>query len=334
MLCKNCDHEIPDNQTVCDVCGTSALAPQSEKNRDERNSYKKQRSKRNKRSNVTYLKGSAEESKDSAAPESLKGCFPAENEITQEVYRIDTTDEAGDITLPEPEITYPPKPSPELQPQISKPEITDSYDGGEHIRQMYKPMGTEYVLTDAELPQPDNRHTLPESSGIIYEIAEELYRQEKTATEIEALCRPPFKKVFDPRQIEELNRQALEQMRVIVSDASAGQAEVSAPVPDEKQDGREAAGNAVPEVPREMRSVSTATAFLLQLLLFIPGINMIAAILFSFVKGVNMNIKAYTRAFIIWNVILFSAALTMFIIYFFSSADNRETIATIIACIK
>lgn len=147
--------------------------------------------------------------------------------------------------------------------------------------------GTEIVGKDEQLPQADNSRTLPESSGIMYEVAEELYRRERTASEIEALCRPPFKKVFDEKRLEELNRQATERTRTLVSSAA--------------DSGK--------------KELTTGKAFLIQLLLFIPIVNMIAAIFLSFGKGTNLNIRAYARAFMIWCMILMTAALIYLLIH-------------------
>lgn len=147
--------------------------------------------------------------------------------------------------------------------------------------------GTEIVGKDEQLPQADNSRTLPESSGIMYEVAEELYRREKTASEIEALCRPPFKKVFDEKRLEELNRQATERTRILVSSAAGS--------------GR--------------TDLTTGKAFLMQLLLFVPIVNIISAIFLSFGKNTNLNIRAYARAFMIWCMILMTVALIYLLIH-------------------
>ncbi len=171
------------------------------------------------------------------------------------------------------------------------------------------PDGTEIVGSDDELPKPDNTHTLPESSGIMYEIAEELYRREKTASEIEALCQPPFKKVFDQKRIDELNRQASERARILVS-----------------SDSEDIASTEKTEKSLNQNPITTGSAFLIQLLLFIPIINIAAAIFFSFGKNVNINIRSYTRAFIIWCVIFMALALVYFAFFYFSENFGRNGI--------
>ena len=64
------------------------------------------------------------------------------------------------------------------------------------------PEGVEYVLYDSDLPPCDNERALPTSSGILYEIADELYRNEQSAARLTADEPPPFKKGFDKKHHE------------------------------------------------------------------------------------------------------------------------------------
>ena len=89
-----------------------------------------------------------------------------------------------------------------------EPSPTDTDEEGS-----YYSVGMASVKKDSDLPKANNQHILPAASGIVYEIAEELYCREKTAAEIEALCQPPFRKVFDSQRMEQLDRQATEETR-------------------------------------------------------------------------------------------------------------------------
>lgn len=141
-----------------------------------------------------------------------------------------------------------------------------------------------------------------EASGIIYEIAEELYFRERTAAEIEALCQPPFRKVFDTQQLEQMNRRADETARrsVPLSDIFS-------------QDSGE---DLTPS--REESSIGTGAAFSIQLLFLLPGINILAALWLSFRKKTNPNLRSYSRAFLIWLSLVGTAALTFFAVQYFT----------------
>lgn len=122
------------------------------------------------------------------------------------------------------------------------------------------PEGVEYVLYDSDLPPCDNARTLPHSSGILYEIADELYRNEQTAARLTAEEPPPFKKSFDRKHHEKHFVKTDESIR---------------------------------------KPINTALAFLIQLMLLIPIFNVIFALYFAFHKNTNINVKSYSRAFLI-----------------------------------
>lgn len=153
----------------------------------------------------------------------------------------------------------------------------------------FRSLRTAVVAADSELPQPDNCHVL-EDTGIIYEVAEELYRREKTAAEIEALCQPPFRKVFDENRLRQLDRQAEARTRELVGSAADSTA------PDSAQKG-------------EHQPLSTATAFFTQLLLMLPGVNLVYALVLSFNARANRSKRAFCRAFLVWTVLAMTAAL-------------------------
>ena len=160
------------------------------------------------------------------------------------------------------------------------------------------PFDTACVKNDRDLPKADNSHVLPESCGIVYEVAEELYRREKTASEIEALCQPPFKKVFDREQLEQLDRQAREDTFRLLS--------------------AEGMGNPASD---DTKTFSMGTAFWLQAVLFVPVLNLVTALLFSFRRAANpktSGIQVYCRAFLAWMAVLMTAALIFFAVSYFS----------------
>ncbi len=165
---------------------------------------------------------------------------------------------------------------------------------------VFIPMGYEYVRTDGELPFPDNRRTMPEASGIIYEIADDLYRREKTATEIEALAQPPFRRVFDRNRIKELDRQAKAEAETLLS------------VPADTAKAHEQ------EKGTEKKPFTTARAFLLQLVFMIPVINLVTALVLSFGRSGDASVRAYSRGFVIWSAVFLSAALCFFAVSYFT----------------
>ena len=117
------------------------------------------------------------------------------------------------------------------------------------------------------------------------------------------MCQPPFKKVFDQKQIEQLERQAQERtLKLLAGTSETNQRKAVEGV-----------------IAKEEKPLSTAGAFFLQLVLLIPVLNIIAALVFSFNKGINRNLKAYTRAFLIWITIGMTGALVYFAFSFYSN---------------
>lgn len=170
---------------------------------------------------------------------------------------------------------------------------------------IYIPVGASYVRAARE---SDNRHprSLPHSSGIVYEVAEELYRKEKTASEIEALCQPPFCKVFDRSQKEKLDLQASEKTNTLISNLLSA----------EKQAQPE---KAEPDI---CRPLSTGSALMMQLIFLLPGVNLIAAMVYAFRPRANRNKKACSRAFLLCTLFGMTAALGFFAFHFFSTGGR------------
>lgn len=122
------------------------------------------------------------------------------------------------------------------------------------------PEGVEYVLYDSDLPPCDNERALPTSSGILYEIADELYRNEQSAARLTADEPPPFKKGFDKKHHEKHFVKTEESIR---------------------------------------KPLNTSLSFLIQLMFLIPIFNVIFALYFAFHKNTNLNVKSFSRAFLI-----------------------------------
>lgn len=202
-----------------------------------------------------------------------------------------------------PEQSFSPKQAPE---PLLKPDTPSEPAAERHV---YVPVGKEYVRTDKN--PPTSMKETPPASGIIYEIAEELYRREKTASDLEALCQPPFKRVFTDDQLTRLDRQASERTRTLVAHAAAAQPFSGKP---EEND-------------RTGHDLSTSSAFWLQLMLMLPGVNLIAALVLSFRKRADPNKKAYSRAFLIWTSMFLSAALVFFAVTFFQDPANRSNLS-------
>lgn len=200
----------------------------------------------------------------------------------------------------------PAKQAPEIPPASSPCETVSA---AEH--NVYVPVGNEYVRTDAHPPCAVKE--TPPASGIIYEIAEELYRREKTASDLEALCQPPFRRVFTESQLSRLDRQAQERTQTLVDNARAAGTTCS---------------NAE-EASSPKQKLSTSSAFWLQLLLMLPGINLIAALVLSFRKKADPNKKAYSRAFLIWTSLFLSVALVFFTVTFFQDPSNRSNLTEV-----
>lgn len=309
MLCKNCEKVIPDDETVCSYCGTSALDIQTKtgNTKKEYNSNRKRNRKKNRRNNVSDINGTNLNNHESAKPTTEPLCNMPQ-EFKPELEPPQTTPE-----MPPSQTEQPQSPPPPPQPEITRPPVTPQDDMTDNPDVMF---GVERVKYDSDLPKPDNKHTLNDSTGIVYEIAEELYRKEKTATEIEALCQPPFKKVFSQKQIEELNRQAEEKTRSLVSSTVEPEKKETKPEPEPK----------IIEPPKENNPISTAKAFLLQLVLFVPVVNIITALILGFRKNSNLNMRAYSRAFCIWCVIVMAVSLVYISVLYFSDPMHSISI--------
>lgn len=138
--------------------------------------------------------------------------------------------------------------------------------------------------------------------GLIYEVAEELYIREKAVSELEALCQPPFHKVFDRQQLSRLDHRAGERTSSIISAAAERGRPDQAPTAE----------------PKPRKQLTTAAFFLLQFLLMLPVINLIAAMCYSFRRNSDPGKKAFCRAYLIWLTIFLSAALVFFSFCFFN----------------
>ena len=315
MLCKNCEKVIPDDETVCSYCGTSALDIQSKNGNTKKDiakySNRKRNRKKNKRNNITNINETRLIDTESAKPATEPLCNMPQ-EFKPELEPPQTTPE-----MPPSQSEQPQSPPPLQQPEITKPPVMPQNDIADtETDNSDVVFGIERVKRDSDLPKPDNKHTMSDSTGIVYEIAEELYRKEKTASEIEALCQPPFKKVFSQKQIEELNRQAEEKTRSLVSSTVEPEKKETKPEPQPQ----------IIEPPKEQNPISTAKAFLLQLVLFVPVVNIITALIFGFRKNSNLNMKAYSRAFCIWCVIVMAVSLVYISVLYFSDPMHSISI--------
>lgn len=306
MLCKNCEKVIPENQTVCSYCGTSAVDILSDnsnaKNNNSRYSNRKRNRKKNKKNNITPINdviNTEFQQSDTENPDNMPQEFKPELEPLQSV----------------PEMPNPPMESPQQQ-TVPQPEIPNPPTEPTKNIQVDTMAEIERVSKNSELPKPDNKRKLPEASGIMYEIAEELYIKEKTAAEIEALCQPPFKKVFSEKQIKQLDEQAKEKARTMVSSTVTESEPEIKPEPQvvcesEKDDSK------------QNKPVTTAGAFLLQFVLLIPIVNIATAMFFSFRKSANLNMRAYSRAFLMWCVIVMFALIAFLTVMYFSNSSYR-----------
>lgn len=306
MLCKNCENEIPENKTVCANCGTEVSLKSSDR---KRKSFIGKHEKKDKlQNNITYVALSD----DKTPADSLKVKIVQSHQLTEKSSTDDKNTAENNSLADKSSANETPEENTaagESEKKENNYNTDDPYNDFRKPRSSYVPIGTEYVKTDRELPKAGNIHTMS-SSGIIYEIAEELYRREKTAAEIEALCQPPFKRVFDRDQLERLDMQAKEKTRTLISNISEA----------EPQQTKKA------EPQKEQVPISTASAFLLQLLFFIPIVNVAFAFYYSFGKHSNYNKKAYSRAFLIFGLIFMTGALIFFAFCFFKSPSNLSKI--------
>lgn len=150
-------------------------------------------------------------------------------------------------------------------------------------------------------------------SGIIYEIAEELYVREKTASELEALFDPPFHKNFSSEELADLDRHSEENARTI----AAGR--------NDSVFGKRAAGT---------RPITTSTAFILQSVMLVPILNIVAALFLAFRSDGSINIKAYCRAFLIWAAIIMTSALIFFAWSYYSVSSDRPQLVWLFPYLK
>lgn len=148
-----------------------------------------------------------------------------------------------------------------------------------------------------------------QSCGIVYDIAEEIYRLERTRTEIEALEQPPFRKVFDSETLDRLNTQADEQTRKLYS-VKYHSENVAEQTEDESE----------PETQKP--NFSTLKALGLQILFLIPLVNIFSAMALSFGARTDKSIRAYARGYMILSSVFISAALGYIIFSAFSDPDN------------
>ena len=225
--------------------------------------------------------------------------------VSEEKSEIERPDEISqtepDRAEPEitPEIKDNPTNSPEIQPVEPKPEIERN-----SVAEAKEVFGGS-VSTDIKL-EKDEPVAVPDGSGIVYEVAEELYRREKTQAELEALCHPPFTKVFTENQKVALDKEAEDRTKRLVSAAAQAQAKDPTFLPDglyEESD----------------KPIGTATAFLLELVMLIPILNVIAAIIYSFIGKTNKNIRAFSRGFLIWSLLSLLAVSAYLAVYFINS---------------
>lgn len=148
----------------------------------------------------------------------------------------------------------------------------------------------------------DESIRLLSDSGVIYETAEKLYLREKTASELEALFDPPFRKNLAPEELIELDRQSEENARSI------------------------AAGKNLSAFGKRQgfsKPITTTTAFILQSVMLVPVLNIIVSLFFAFSKNGSPNMKAYCRGFLIWASIIMTSALVFFAWSYFSVSSNR-----------
>lgn len=188
-----------------------------------------------------------------------------------------------------PEITEPQQPKPEIPAEV--PLVPEKSPPAALPEKPPLVLG-EGIETDI----PTEQQGAGKASGIVYELAEELYRREKTMTELEALCQPPFHKQFTPAQQDRLDRESEERTGRLL--AAAAKAAVKEPVflPDRESDETEKALS-VPEV------------FLMQLILLLPVVNVIAASVWAFSGRSDRNRRSFGRAFLLWTGIVLTAVL-------------------------
>ncbi len=185
-----------------------------------------------------------------------------------------------------------------------------SFFGDNDHGDVYIPMGTEYVRnTPVSVKE---KKTLPQAEGIVYEVAEELYRKEKTAERLEALCQPPFKKIFNPQQLQRLNDEANQKLSTMLAETDADKKASDSEARDIKQ-----------------RPISTVTAFFLQTVMLFPILNVFVMMILTFRKDTNINLKAYSKAFLLHSFIVMTIALLFLTVNFFTNSGHSSFIQKI-----
>lgn len=139
---------------------------------------------------------------------------------------------------------------------------------------------SEGFSTDISLKDKSAENNL----GLIYEVAEELYIKEKTAAEIESLAGPPFHKNFDEITKERLDKTAYRRTVHLLS--SARDAYLPTFLPDTSYE----------DLSKPME---TKQALITELLMFIPFINIAAAVFVMTDPDANQNLRSFCRAFLI-----------------------------------
>ena len=157
---------------------------------------------------------------------------------------------------------------------------------------IYVSKGQEYIQSEDNSETGSKQEYPSPSEGIVYDVAEELYRREKIAARLQSLCRPPFKKIFDQEMLMRLDRQADEKTKQLLT------------APSKQKTGSE-------------RPISTISAVGLLLLMMLPLLNLPAILWFSFSKNSNQNVKAFSRAYLFWSALLIAAAAVYFAVSYF-----------------
>lgn len=192
------------------------------------------------------------------------------------------------------------KASGEVTEESASPEENESVGSGQPQPECLFGEGITTEVEPEEKPVP-----VPQTEGIVYEIAEDLYRREKTQAELEALCQPPFHKKFTDGEKYELDRESEEQTRHLLNSAREQIGE-PAFLPEGLYDERD-------------KPISTAAAFRMMIFLLIPGVNIIAAVYYSFASAANRNKRAMSRAFLLGSLLVMSVLLIMLTVYYVRS---------------
>lgn len=287
-----------DQTGICPVDGTSAIEAMEENGRIIQTGKKKSRRK-NKRNAVTYDK-----EQEKTAPIILESKEERPLEALLEENDDGSTELPAELPLEFPSAGTKEQPTEKPDPPSTEPPLKLRRRDADPEQQLGEGLRTDAMGRNSAAAQ------LPDDSGIIYEIAEELYRRERTLADLEALCQPPFHKVFTEGQTESLDRQAHERTEQLLTAAGASVRE-PAFLPD-----------GIIE-PNE-KPIGTSSAFLFQILLMIPLVNVIAAIFLAFGRNTNLNLRAYSRGFIILTVIFMTGLLVYFGIFYFTSPFGRS----------